>query len=36
MALLIQMINYDLKIDSKIVLNKLSSMQKTNISQELL
>ena len=36
MALLIQMINYDLKMDSKIVLNKLSFIQNTNISQELL
>ena len=36
MALLIQMINYDLKMDNKIVLNKLSFIQNTNISQELL
>ena len=36
MALLIQMINYDLKMDSKILLNKLSFIQNTNISQELL
>ena len=36
MALLIQMINYDLKMDSKIVSNKLSFIQNTNISQELL